>query len=277
MGFGPTSSSILLASGLAPQAVSTTVNLAKVATGVAAGISHWRFKNVHPRLLVKLAVPGCLGALAGVTLLSSVPAATLRPILAGLLIAVGLRILFRFARQTRSSGSSDNALPIDGDGLPVVNEKGTEIAAACGGITNGLIGAWGPIVTPFLMHRNLPPRYAIGTVNTAEIAVAAVSATTLISTFGRGGFDVRIVVAMLAGGLLAAPIAAWVIRYVPARPLGIATATLLLVTNLRELLAWAGLKAFDWAGYGLIAVLVVVLVLIPRANAPVVAPSEAVE
>lgn len=277
MGFGPTSSSILLGSGLAPQAVSTTVNLAKVATGVAAGVSHWRFKNVHPRLLLKLALPGCLGALAGVTLLSSIPGATLRPILAGLLIAVGLRILFRFARQAPTSGSSDTTMPTDRDGLPVVNEKGTELAAACGGVTNGLIGAWGPIVTPFLMHRNLPPRYAIGTVNTAEIAVAAVSATTLISTFGRGGFDVRVVLAMLAGGILAAPIAAWVIRYIPARPLGIATATLLLVTNVRELLGWAGLKAFDWAAYGLIAVLVLVLVSVPRAATPAVGEGEAAE
>lgn len=276
MGFGPTSSSILLGSGLTPQSVSTTVNLAKVATGVAAGVSHWRFKNVHPRLLLKLAIPGCLGALAGVTLLSSVPGATLKPILAGLLMVVGLRILFRFARQTQTSGASSAALE-DKDGLPIINEKGTELAAMCGGVTNGLIGAWGPIVTPFLMHRNLPPRYAIGTVNTAEIAVAAVSATTLISTFGRAGFDARVVVAMLVGGVLAAPVAAWVIRYIPARPLGIATATLLLVTNVRELVAWAGLRSFDWAAYGLIAVLVAVMVLVPRTAGPAIVRNDAAE
>ena len=33
MGFGPTSSTILLGAGLSPAAASTTVNLAKVATG----------------------------------------------------------------------------------------------------------------------------------------------------------------------------------------------------------------------------------------------------
>ena len=38
MGFGPTSSSILLASGISPAAASTTVNLAKVATGLVAGV-----------------------------------------------------------------------------------------------------------------------------------------------------------------------------------------------------------------------------------------------
>ena len=72
MGFGPTSSSILLGTGLAPAAVSTTVNLAKVATGVAAAISHWRFRNIDHRLVLQLAVPGALGAVLGVTVLSNV-------------------------------------------------------------------------------------------------------------------------------------------------------------------------------------------------------------
>src|SRR6187455_2924621 len=86
MGFGPTSSSILLATGMTPAAVSTTVNLAKVATGVAAGISHWKFRNINRKLVLKLAVPGAIGALIGVTVLSNVDASTLKPILAALLI-----------------------------------------------------------------------------------------------------------------------------------------------------------------------------------------------
>ena len=61
MGFGPTSSSILLGTGLAPAAVSTTVNLAKVATGIAAAVAHWRFRNIDHRLVLKLAIPGCAG------------------------------------------------------------------------------------------------------------------------------------------------------------------------------------------------------------------------
>jgi uncharacterized membrane protein YfcA len=57
MEFGPTSSSILLATGLAPMAVSASVNLAKVATGVAAALSHWRSYNLDRELVIKLAVP----------------------------------------------------------------------------------------------------------------------------------------------------------------------------------------------------------------------------
>lgn len=40
MGFGPTSSSILLSAGISPSGVSATVNIAKVVTGVAGGASH---------------------------------------------------------------------------------------------------------------------------------------------------------------------------------------------------------------------------------------------
>src|SRR6187399_3469094 len=72
MGFGPTSSSILLSSGLSPAAASTTVNIAKVATGIAAAISHWRFRNIDHRLVLQLAIPGSLGAVVGVTVLSNV-------------------------------------------------------------------------------------------------------------------------------------------------------------------------------------------------------------
>ena len=57
MGFGPTSSTILLGTGMSPVSVSTTVNIAKVAAGVVGGLSHWRFGNVDRRLAVRMAVP----------------------------------------------------------------------------------------------------------------------------------------------------------------------------------------------------------------------------
>ena len=79
MGFGPTSTSILLSSGLQPAAVSSTVNLVKVATGLAAGISHWRLRNTDLKLVLQLAIPGSIGAFIGVTILSKVDGNALRP------------------------------------------------------------------------------------------------------------------------------------------------------------------------------------------------------
>lgn len=276
MGFGPTSSSILLGSGLSPASVSTTVNIAKVATGIAAAISHWRFRNIDHRLVLKLAIPGCLGALAGVTILSNIDGATLRPILAGMLVIVGLRILYRFSRPIAVKAEEFEDIEHDPDRMPEFDQRGVEVVAAAGGVTNGLVGAWGPVVTPFLMHRELAPRFAVGSVNTAEVAVAAVSATTLIASLGSGGLDLAVIAAMLLGGVAAAPVAAWVIRHIPARPMGVAVAGLLLVTNARELSDWADLATARWFVYGGIGVLVLLAALGPRIRAGVVTVDPAV-
>jgi len=259
MGFGPTSSSILLGSGLSPTSVSTSVNIVKVATGVAAAISHWRFGNIDRKLVLGLALPGMAGAFVGATVLSSLNGAALKPALAGLLMVIGLRILFRFARLPATTPEQSTGQSV----ASTFNPKGLHLAAACGGVTNGMIGAWGPVVTPFLLHRGLAPRYAIGSVNTAEVAVASASAVSLIAAVGRGGVQIWVVVAMLVGGVIAAPVAAWAIRFIPARPLGIAVAGLLLLTNARELISWAQLSSWAWWIYAGIVLLVALAAATP--------------
>ena len=264
MGFGPTSSSILLSAGLSPASASSTVNLAKVVTGIAAAISHWRFRNIDHKLVLKLALPGCLGAVLGVTVLANVDGDTLRPILAALLLLIGLRILLRFSKPVAVDPEEFEDLTHDPDRMPTFDARGVEVVAAAGGVTNGMIGAWGPVVTPFLMHRELEPRFAVGSVNTAEVAVAAVSAGSLIASLGSGGIDLPVVIAMLLGGVAAAPVAAWSIRHIPARPMGVAVAGLLLVTNIGPLATWADIGAERWYGYGLVALLVAAAALGPR-------------
>jgi len=263
MGFGPTSSSILLSTGISPAAASTTVNLAKVASGVAAGVSHWRLNNIDHRLVLRLAIPGAVGALVGALVLSNVDGDEIRPLLAILLMLVGVRILFRFSQalpQSRNAAADEAA----SRRAPEFNETGVEVAAVAGGVTNGLVGAWGPVVTPFLLHRGLPPRYAIGSVNTAEVAVAIVSAGTLLTSLGRGGVEIGIVLAMLVGGVLAAPLAAYVVRFVPARLLGLAVAGLLLLTQSRELATAYDFPGSRWVVYLSIPVLVILAALRPR-------------
>ena len=131
-------------------------------------------------------------------------------------------------------------------------------------MTNGLIGAWGPIVTPFLLHRGLSPRFAVGSVNTAEVAVAAVAAGSILASAGKGDLKWQIVAAMLTGGVIAAPVAAWSVRHLSARPMGLAVAALLLLTNARELGKWAELGWSTWFAYGAIVVLVSLAALRPR-------------
>ena len=254
MGFGPTSASILLGTGLSPAAISTTVNLAKVATGITAAIAHWRFDNIDVRLVRRLAIPGCLGALVGVTVLASVDGDQLKPILSVLLIVIAMRILLRFSRSLPVTILDEE--PEKGSNRIEDSRytlRGTSVVAAAGGVTNGLVGAWGPVVTPFLLHRGLAPRFAIGSVNTAEVAVAVVASGSLLASVGGGGIDVAVVVAMLAGGVLAAPLAAWLIRFLPPRGLGVAVGGLLLVTNIRELTSSGDLQVVRWLAFAAVA------------------------
>ena len=263
MGFGPTSSSILLGVGIAPLTAAACVNIAKIVTGVASAIAHWRFQNINRGLVLALAVPGCAGAVLGVTVLSSIDGTTIRPYLALLLTLVGVRILIRFIRPPMA-GPINEQTTAKGAGIGTVerNPRGVWIVALLGGATNGLIGAWGPVVTPYLLNRAVHPRVAIGSVNTAEVAVASASAFSLIGSLGIAGVDVFVLLSMLAGGVVAAPLAAWVIRFVPARPMGVAVGILLLVTNGRPLVGWAGFTLGPLSGtvYALTIVLVVVAV-----------------
>ena len=265
MGFGPTSSSILLSQGYSPAIVSTTVNLAKVVTGVVAAVAHWRFENIDHRLVLRLAIPGCVGALIGVTVLANVDADVLKPALAVLLLLVGLRILVRFSRPLPLAPDvPEDPAARPSTRTPVDAPRGVEVAATAAGVTNGLVGTWGPVVTPFLLHKGVPPRFSIGSVNTAEVAVATVSAGSLIASIGGDGVELAVVLAMLVGGVAAAPLAAWVIRFIPARDVGLAVAALLLLTNTRELASEIGLGDAVWAIYGVIVVLVAAAALRPR-------------
>ena len=259
MGFGPTSSSILLGTGLSPAAVSTTVNLAKVATGLTAAVAHWRFDNIDRRLVRRLVVPGCFGALLGVTVLANVDGDSLRPFLSALLLLMAGRIVWRFSRPLPPpTGATD-------EGRANYADRGTAPVAALGGVTNGLVGAWGPVVTPFLLHRGLAPRYAVGSVNTAEVAVAIVASGSLLASVGGGGIEAGTVVAMLAGGVLAAPVAAWVLRFLPARGLGVAVGAVLFITNIRELTSAQDLQhGVRWAAYLLAGLACTYAALRPR-------------
>lgn len=261
MGFGPTSSSIFLSAGLSPASASTTVNLAKIVTGLLGGAAHWRAGNVDRRLVLRLAVPGVVGALIGTAILVLVDGDALRPVLAVVLLVLGLRILLRFSLPLPMQPDVP-AQDVDDAAAPEVS--GVEVAATAGGVTNGLVGAWGPVVTPFLLHKGLAPRFAVGSVNTAEVAVATAAATSLIASLGGGGLDASILLAMLLGGAVAAPLAAVVVRRLPPRALGLAVAGLLLLTQTRELAGAAGVGAARWVAYGSVLAALAAAAAAPR-------------
>ena len=57
MAYGVTSSSLLLATGIAPAAASAAVHLSEVGTTLVSGAAHWRFGNIDWRVVRIMAIP----------------------------------------------------------------------------------------------------------------------------------------------------------------------------------------------------------------------------
>ena len=236
MGYGMTSSSLLLLAGLSPALASASVHLAEIGTTLASGASHWRLGNTDPRLVVRLGLPGAVGAFSGATVLSHLSTRAATPVTASLLILLGTYVLGRFAlRPPRGSGSRHSP---HGRRLLVPLGLVGGFVDATGG------GGWGPVVTTTLLTGGrTAPRTVVGSVGASEFLVTVAASAGFLTGLGTAGISLGIVLALLAGGLVAAPIAAWLVSRLPGTVLGTAVGGLILATNLRVLLSWAEASA----------------------------------
>ena len=96
MAYGVTASTSLLANGVAPAVASASVHLAEVGTTAVSGFSHWRFGNVEWAVVLRIAVPGAIGAFIGATVLSNLSTESATPWVAVLLLLLGAYIVARF-------------------------------------------------------------------------------------------------------------------------------------------------------------------------------------
>ncbi|MEV1287575.1 sulfite exporter TauE/SafE family protein [Micromonospora sp. NPDC049679] len=233
MAYGVTSSTLLLLAGVAPASASASVHLAEIGTTLASGVAHWRFGNVDWRVVTRMAVPGAVGAFAGATFLSSISTEAAAPWMAGILLALGTYLLVRFSRPLRQSRSRR---PLRARFLAPLG-----LVAGFVDATGG--GGWGPVATPsLLVSGRMEPRKVIGSVDTSEVLVAGAASLGFLIGLGTQGFVLPTVAALLIGGLIAAPIAAWLVRIVPAQLLGAVVGGMIVLTNARTLM-----RAFDVA------------------------------
>ncbi|MEU8423561.1 sulfite exporter TauE/SafE family protein [Micromonospora sp. NPDC048835] len=232
MAYGLTSSTLLLVAGVAPAAASASVHLAEIGTTLAAGFAHWRFGNVDWRVVTRIALPGAIGAFAGATVLSSISTESAAPWMAGILFTLGAYLLIRFARPLRTDRVGGR---LRGRFLSPLG-----LVAGFVDATGG--GGWGPVATPaLLVSGRMEPRKVIGSVDTAEFVVAGAASIGFLIGLGTEGFLLPTVAALLIGGLIAAPLAAWLVRIVPAQLLGAAVGGVIVLTNARTLIRSAEL------------------------------------
>jgi len=219
MGYGATSTSFLLAYGVPPVVSSTGVHVAEMFTTGASAISHHRFGNINKKLVRHLLIPGVLGSITGAYLLSDVIDGDLiKPFIAVYMIVLACIIIRK--------GMQKNIIK--------KKTKRLGILASFGGFMDSVGGGgWGPIVTSTLLGNGRNPRYTIGSVNAAEFAVSFASGITFMIFGGVEGWQV--IIGLILGGVIAAPIAALLVNKIKRQPMMILVGILIIVLSLRTL------------------------------------------
>lgn len=219
MGYGATSTSFLLAYGVPPVVSSTGVHVAEMFTTGVSAISHHKFGNINKKLVRHLLIPGVLGSITGAYLLSDViDGDVIKPFIALYMIGLAV-IIIRKAMQKN---------------IIKKKTKGLGILATFGGFMDAVGGGgWGPIVTSTLLGRGRNPRYTIGSVNAAEFAVAFASGVTFMLFGGIQGWQV--IIGLILGGVIAAPIAALLVNKIKRQPMMILVGILIIILSLRTL------------------------------------------
>lgn len=228
MAYGVSSTTFLLSLGVPTKIASASVHVSEMFTTLASGISHLKFGNVDKALFKKLVIPGVIGGVLGAYVLSSIPGDKIKPFVSCYLLLMGLRILVkavRRAKETQIERYNGRVVPL---GL-------------IGGFFDAIGGGgWGPIVTTTLVARGNCPRLSIGSVNAAEFLVTiAESATFIITIPNLITQQWRIILGLLVGGVIAAPVAAYSVKKLPTRALMVMVGLLIIGLSLRTILkAW---------------------------------------
>jgi uncharacterized membrane protein YfcA len=238
MAYGVTSTSLLLIAGVNPAAASASVHLAEVGTTLVAGASHWRFGNVDWKLVLRLGVPGAIGAFLGATVLSALSTENAAPYMAGVLLALGVYVLLRFSIRPPAV-AVERVSPHRSKFLSPLGVVAGFVDASGG-------GGWGPVATPALLTAGrTAPRTVIGSVDTSEFLVALAASVGFLFGLGSAVLDPWTIGGLLLGGVLAAPLAAWLVTKIPAPVLGSAVGGIIVLTNTRTILR--SLDVTGWA------------------------------
>jgi len=222
MGFGLTSSTLLLTLGASAAAASAAVHAAEIGTTLASGLSHWHRENIDTKILFRLAIPGGIGAAIGATFLSSIDLSNGKIFISTILFLLGFVLLYRNIFQADKPNLVEISNPRF---LTYLGFTGGFVDASGG-------GGWGPIVTPTLMATTqAEPKKIIGTVSASEFIVSVCASLAFLANIQRLDINWVAVGGLALGGVCVAPIAAKLVAWLPKRQLGILIGITIIVTN----------------------------------------------
>ena len=213
MAYGIVSTTVLLGLGVLPAHASASVHAAEIFTTAASGASHVWHHNVDWRLVRVLAPAGILGGILGTYVLTGIDGTWIKPIITGYLALMGGFIIFKAVRVFPDR-------PVSGRLVMPLGAAGGFVDAVGG-------GGWGPVVSSSLIGSGGRPRLVIGSVNAVEFLVTlSVTATFFVALTtghwadaGALGEHAVAVTGLVVGGVIAAPLAGYVLKIAPARVL----------------------------------------------------------
>ena len=220
MAYGVTATSVLLSVGVPPAASSASVHASEVVTSGVSGLMHLKFRNVNTKLFRNLLLPGILGAILGAYVLSSFEHYNyiVKPIISIYTMFLGLLIIFKALRKDRIREKIKRVFPL----------------AAIGGFLDSIGGGgWGPIVSSTLIAGGRNAKYSIGSANLTEFFVSLASSITFFTLIGLT--HLYIIAGLIIGGVIAAPIAAFLANKLPTRMTMLLVGIVVIVVSLKRL------------------------------------------
>jgi uncharacterized membrane protein YfcA len=221
MAYGVTASTLLLTVGVSPAAVSASVHSSEIFTSGVSGYMHLRFGNVNSKLFKAVLIPGVIGACMGAYVLVSLEqySVYIKPIVAVYTAVLGVLIIQKaLAKRVKKK-------PIKQIGL----------LAWFGGTMDAIGGGgWGPIVSSTLIASGRNPRYTIGSVNLAEFFISLASSLTFVTLIGLTHW--QIIIGLILGGMIAAPIAALLSTRLPIKAMMIMVGVVVIIVRLRNII-----------------------------------------
>lgn len=220
MAYGVTATTFLLSFGVTPAASSASVHASEVFTSGVSGLMHLKFGNVNNKLFKSLLIPGVIGTILGAYILSSFEQYNyiIKPLVSAYTLILGIIIILKALKKESVRQKIKRIFPL----------------AAVGGFLDSIGGGgWGPIVSSTLIARGRNPRYTIGSVNLAEFFITLASSLTFTSIIGLTHW--AIILGLIIGGVIAAPIAAYISNKIPTKSIMILVGIVVIITSLKRL------------------------------------------
>ncbi|OKL38509.1 hypothetical protein A3841_07120 [Pontibacter flavimaris] len=218
MAYGVSATTFLLSVGVSPVAASASVHASEIFTSGVSGWMHLKFRNVNNKLFKNIVLPGVLGAILGAYLLVTFEEYlyVIKPLVAGYTLVLGILILRKVLRKKVKK-------------QPV---KKLGVLATAGGFLDAIGGGgWGPIVSSTLIAKGRNPMYTIGSVNLAEFFVSIASSATFVAFAGISHW--QIILGLILGGCISAPIGAMMARRLPVKTMMIIVGIVVIIVSLR--------------------------------------------